>query len=341
MSEPLRLAVLGLGRWGVHLLRNFLALPGAEVVAVADFHPETLARVQAQFSLNQVQCFVEAEETLTLPGLQAVAIATPAATHYPLIKSALQRGLHVLTEKPMTLNVHEGQELCELAAQNGCQLMVDHTYLFHPAVKAGKHVFQEQQLGTLRYGYAARTNLGPVRYDVDALWDLAIHDIAIFNFWLAESPVQVSAWGLPWLQPQPRHHFPQGLADMGWVRLVYPGGFETTIHVSWLNPDKQRRLGVVGEQGTLVFDELAKDVLTLHRGLVRGDEPHFQPASIEAIALPVENVEPLAQVCRHFLDCVREGTPSPVSSGAIANTLVKILAALSQSLQNDGSRVPL
>lgn len=342
MTAPLRLAVVGLGRWGVHLFRNFLALPEVQVVAVADAHPETLARVQAQFSSAQsVQYLLDGQQALTLPGLQAVAIATPAVTHYPLIKAALERRLHVLVEKPMTLDAREGQELCELATQNGCQLVVDQTYLFHPAVEAGKQILQAQQLGALRYGYAARTNLGPVRCDVDALWDLAIHDISIFNLWLAESPVQVSAWGTPWLQPETHPQFSQGLADVAWIRLIYPNRFEAVIHVSWLNPDKQRRLGVVGEQGSLVFDELAAEVLTLYQGAVPGKVPPFQPTAVNAITLPVDNAEPLARVCCHFLDCIREGLPSPVASGAIANTLVKILVALSQSLQNGGMLVSL
>lgn len=342
MTAPLRLAVLGLGRWGVHLLRNFLALPGAEVIAVADSHPETLARVQAHFSLDQnVQCLLDGEQALALPGLQGVAIATPAATHYSLIKAALEKRLHVLVEKPMTLDAGEGQELCDLATRNGCQLIVDQTYLFHPAIEAGKRIVQTQRLGALRYGYAARTNLGPVRHDVDALWDLAIHDISIFNFWLAENPIQVAAWGIPWLQPNPHPHFPQGLADMAWVRLTYPSRFEAVIQVSWLNPDKQRRLGVVGEQGTLVFDELAADALTLYQGAISSKSPPFQPTTLNAVAILVETVEPLAQVCRHFLDCAQGGVPSPVVSGAIATSLVKILAALSQSLQRGGVPVSL
>ncbi|MBD0335247.1 MAG: Gfo/Idh/MocA family oxidoreductase [Cyanobacteria bacterium Co-bin13] len=342
MTAPLRLAVFGLGRWGGHLVRNFLALPGVEVVAVVDSQAEVLARLQDQLELPEsVQGLTDWQAAMELPGLEAVAIATPAATHYSLIKAALERSLHVLTEKPMTLSVKEGQELYALAAQHQRQLLVDHTYLFHPVVRAAKQVFLENRLGNLRYGYAARTNLGPVRSDVDALWDLAIHDIAMLNFWLAETPAQAAAWGSAWLQPQAQPLFSTGLVDVGWVRLVYPSQFEATLHVSWLNADKQRRLGVVGERGTLVFDELAQNSLTLYQGALQSETAPFSPTAITPMPLLVEGGEPLAQVCRHFLACIQGQQESEVSAGVTATSLVQILTALTQSLQNGGTLVSL
>ncbi|MBD0266933.1 MAG: Gfo/Idh/MocA family oxidoreductase [Cyanobacteria bacterium Co-bin8] len=342
MTAPIRLAIFGLGRWGEHLVRNFLALPEARVVAVIDPQAEALARLQDQFGLpDSVQGLTDWRAAMDLPGLEAVAIATPAATHYPLIKTALERHLHVLTEKPMTLTVAECQELCTLAAQHQLQLVVDHTYLFHPAVKAAKQVFVENRLGCLRYGYAARTHLGPVRSDVDALWDLVIHDIAILNFWLEAVPVQVAAWGNAWLQPQPQPLFPTGLADVGWVRLVYPNQFEATLHVSWLNADKQRRLGVVGDQGTLVFDELAPNRLTLYQGAIQGEAAPFLPSGVAPLPLPDDRTQPLTQVCKHFLARIQGQAEPEVSGGAIATHLVKTLTALSQSLQTGGTLISL
>ena len=184
-DDRIQLALFGVGRWGNHLLRNFLALPTVNVVAVVDTTAEKLARIRDKFDLvPEIELTSNAAAILGRTEIDAVAIATPAATHYSLIKTALENGKHVLAEKPLTLEVAESEALCKLAAKQQRQLVTDHTYLFHPVVQKGQAVLLEQPLGTLRYGYATRTNLGPVRPDVDALWDLAIHDIAIFNHWL-------------------------------------------------------------------------------------------------------------------------------------------------------------
>lgn len=346
--SPVPMAILGLGRWGVHLFRNFLAQPLAQVVAVAEVSPELLEAARQRFSQTEtgqcctVQYCEDWQVVLAIPGLQAVVVATPAATHYPLIKAALEQGLHVLAEKPLGITVAECLELTDLAARRHCQLVVDHTYLFHPAVEVGGQVIQRGQLGSLRYGYATRTNLGPVRYDVDALWDLAIHDIAIFNHWLGDRPITVSAFGHAWLQPQAKPRFPLGICDMGWITLTYPQQFQVVVHVSWCNADKQRRLGVVGERGTLVLDELAtSEKLTLYQGGVDRQGDRYLPQEVARIPLPIANTEPLAQVCAHFLNCVVTGQPSSLSSGQVATDLVKILTAISQALQQPGTSIDI
>lgn len=338
MDQPTRLAILGLGRWGEHLVRNFLALSEAQVVAVVDPNPDRLNFIRQQVALpDTIQYFDQWLPALALPDLQAVVIATPATTHYALIKIALNRGLHVLTEKPMTLDLTTGEELCQLAKHHQLVLVVDHTYLFHPAVREGRQVIQSGRLGQYRYAYAARTNLGPVRQDVDALWDLAIHDLSILHYWLGHRPQTVAAWGQLWLQPEARPEFPHGLRDLGWLRLTFPNQIPAMIHVSWLNPDKQRRLALVGDQGTLVMDELASQgPLTLYAGQLHDQTGGFQPSPIEAISLPVPTTEPLRQVCRHFLDCIAHRQPSSVTSGELATDLVTVLQAASQSVQQGG-----
>jgi predicted dehydrogenase len=342
MTASVRLAVFGLGHWGGHLVRNFLELPGAELVAIVDPQAEALAQMQARQKLpEQVQGFTDWQTAMALPGLEAVAIATPAATHYPLVKAALEHRLHVLVEKPMALTVAECQEISALAAQQQRQLVVDHTYLFHPCVRAAKQVFTQHQLGQIRYGYASRTHFGPVRFDVDALWDLAIHDIAILNYWLEETPSQVAAWGNAWLQPQPQPQFPAGLADAGWARLIYPSQFEATLHVSWINADRQRRLGVVGERGTLVFDEGSKSFLTYYLKEPLSEASPLRPVQVDPIRLPHDYTPPLSRVCQHFLARIQGQAEPETSGGALATQLVKILTALSQSLQSGGSLISL
>lgn len=358
MTKKIKIAVVGVGRWGVHLLRNFLEHPQASVVAVVDPNPECLAAVKRQHNLgDEILLTTEWQAIQQVQGLEAVVIATPASTHYSLITDALHWGYHVLAEKPLTLNPAECRELCQLAQKQQRQLIVDHTYLFHPAVTRGKAVVQARQLGDLRYGYATRTHLGPVRQDVDALWDLAIHDIAIFNSWLNQIPVKVQATGTVWLQPSvggvgemeggkqaisPSSSSVQnqGLSDLVWVKLTYPNNFQAYIHLCWLNPDKQRRLGVVGNLGSLIFDEMSRtSPLTILHGEFEQQENRFVPVNQKQQVLEIETGEPLGRVCNHFITCVLENTPSTVSSGLVGTQLVQILAALTESLNNGGKPV--
>jgi predicted dehydrogenase len=345
---PTKLALFGVGRWGTHLLRNFLAHPQAEVVAVIDPEADRLQAIAQQFDLDSaIELTSDWEAALKIPGLEAVVIATPAATHYRLIHAALQNQLHVLAEKPLTLDPVDAIELCCLAASQQRQLVIDHTYLFHPAISRGQ--LEIPQLGELCYGYASRTHLGPVRSDVDALWDLAIHDIAIFNHWLDQVPVQVQAQGKTWLQTgsPDRAGSPdqgssdQGLSDLVWVKLLYPSGFQASIHLCWSNPDKQRRLCVVGSQGTLVFDELSQTPLTRLQGRLERQQQHYAPIAQAHLPLSLEAIEPLQAVCTHFLDCVQTNTPSQISSGWLGAELVQILAGLTRSLNQNGQPVAL
>ena len=403
------IAVLGAGRWGVNLIRNFLEHPNSQVLAVIDPNQDSLAAVQKQFNLDDsVILAADLSQLQGLPGLDAVAIATPASTHYTLAAAALRQGYHVLVEKPLALNLSEAIELCQLAEKQQRQLFVDHTYLFHPAVDRGQIVIQQHQLGKLRYGYAQRTHFEPVRHDVDALWDLAVHDIAIFNTWLGQSPIQVKAIGTVFPKEEGSSatdsvtdvteegssatdsvtdgteegrrkkeeginqeavaaeienqfapsrmtaNHSEGLADLVWVTLTYPDGFQAFIHLCWLNPDKQRRLTVVGSLGTLIFDEMSpENPLILQRSNPNcGDEEdnYFesalakpskriapQPTSLRhREVLNLESAEPLRRVCDRFLNCVHTNTPCPTSSGSASVELIRILSALSKSLELGG-----
>ncbi|MBD2088769.1 Gfo/Idh/MocA family oxidoreductase [Microcoleus sp. FACHB-1515] len=320
---PVKLAVLGVGRWGVHLLRNFLAHPHAQVVAIADPNADRLTAVADDFQLAaSIQRSIDWLQVLHTPNLEAVAIVTPASLHEALIEAALTQKLHVLAEKPLTLHPEAARRLCELSDRQQRQLVVDHTYLFHPAIQQGQQ--QIPQLGRLRYGYATRTHPAPIRQDVDVLWDLAIHDLSIFNFWLRSRPIRVQAQAQSWRSDR---------ADLAWVKLEYPSGFGATLHLCWSNPDKQRRMGIVGDRGTLIFDELDSAVL---RWLPSEGEVR---ASLDALSFA--QTEPLWQVCDHFLACIQHNQPSPTSSGWVGAELVQILAALTASLQQDGAWVAI
>ncbi len=343
----LGIAVVGVGRWGTHLTRKFAQHPATDLLAIVEADAERRQQCRARLELpDSVQLLGDWSELVQLADLQAVVIATPASTHYKLIRDALERGYHVLAEKPLTLDPAECVELCQLAERQQRQLFIDHTYLFNPAVERGRELVASGALGDLRYGYAARTHLSPVRQDVDALWDLAIHDIAIFNRWLGQSPVAVQARGQTWLQPQRTMTVagePQspGLRDLVWLHLTYPNDWQATVHLCWLNPDKQRRLCVVGERGSLIFDELNAEPLCVQHGRFEPQGEGFVPVEVATEEIAVPPGEPLLQVCEHFLACVASGQPSPLSDGWVGAELVNVLTAASRSLQQDGAQVAI
>ncbi|MDB9524999.1 Gfo/Idh/MocA family oxidoreductase [Oscillatoria sp. CS-180] len=344
-NDRIRLAQFGVGRWGNHLLRNFLSLSTVNVAAVVEPNANRHSMIRNQFELaDTVDLATDGTTVLARTDIDAIVIATPAATHYALVKAALKAHKHVLVEKPLTLSIQECHELCALAAEHDRQLIVDHTYLFHPVVAQGQSLLSTKALGNVHYGYATRTNLGPVRSDVDAMWDLAIHDIAIFNHWLGETPALVSAQGQTWLQPNRAlssqlSHGSQGIADVVWIQLQYPSGFQATLHVSWANPDKQRRLGVVGDRGTLIFDEMQPQPLVLQWGALEVEGDRFCPNGLQRESIPIPQQEPLAEVCQHFIQCIQQQNVSSQSSGRVGTELVRVLTALTHSLNNGGCAI--
>ncbi|MEL6459169.1 MAG: Gfo/Idh/MocA family oxidoreductase, partial [Cyanobacteria bacterium J06621_15] len=186
--------------------------------------------------------------------------------------------------------------------------------------------------------YATRTHLGPVRQDVDALWDLAIHDIAIFNNWLGESPILAQATGKAWLQQETS----DTLSDLVQATLIYPSGFQAFIHLCWLNPDKQRRLAVVGSRGSLIFDEMLSDTpLTLMQGEFERQENIFIPINQQQKVIEIEPGEPLKKVCNGFVECIVQNTQSSISNGRVGAELVEILTALTQSLETEGKTISI
>jgi predicted dehydrogenase len=337
----LRVVILGVGRWGVHFVRNFLQHPQVKLVAIVDTQADNLTLCQKRFDLDTSKVLLSTNwlEVRQLLDFDAIVVATPATTHYKIIKEALKSGYHVLAEKPLTLDPLKCLELAELARNHNLQLLVDHTYLFNAAVAKGREIIASEELGELRYGYATRTHLSPVRQDVDALWDLAIHDLAIFNYWLGQIPSLVQAKGQVWLQPNLTMPISdrKGLADVVWVTLDYPTGFQSQIHLSWLNPDKQRRLCVVGSKGTLIFDEMLPETpLILQKGYFTQEGSHFIPQGLSQEVIRVEPNEPLSQVCDRFIQNILTDRQDTFSNGKVAAELVKILRGLTNSLEQQG-----
>ncbi|NJN49473.1 MAG: Gfo/Idh/MocA family oxidoreductase [Alkalinema sp. RL_2_19] len=331
--RPIGTAVLGLGRWGVHWLRNFAHHPAANVVAIADSCAENLAKAHTIVPDYAGYSTTDWQAAIAQPGVEAVVVVTPAVTHFELITTALELGLHVLVEKPITVTTAEARLACELADRQQRVLMVDHTYLFNPVVQRGQTAVAA--LGDVRYAYGTRSHLGPVRQDVDVMWDLALHDLVILNHWLGRSPIAVQAKGQGWLQPD------RALADTVWAELTYPQGLQATMHWSWANSDKQRRLGLVGSQGTLIFDELGTETLVLQQGELARRGDRFNPMHQQRQVLDYVPQEPLANACQHFIDCVQRQQQSSIASGWHGLGLVQILEGLAQSIAQNGTPIAL
>jgi len=266
-----------------------------------------------------------------------VVIATPTITHYPLAKAALEAGKHVLVEKPITTSAREGDELGELASRRGLVLMAGHVFIYNTAVQRVRTYIEGGHLGQLYYISMTRTNLGPIRHDVNAAWDLASHDISMVNYWLQATPTSASASGKSWIN--------SGIEDAVFAILRYPGEVLVQLHCSWLHPRKSREVVVVGDRRMLVFDDLnLTEPIRIYESMVTDDRTEFVDSFASYrmavregdIVIPrIDAVEPLKAECDHFLECIEHGLP-PLTGAAEAVAVVRSLEAIERSLQNGG-----
>jgi predicted dehydrogenase len=327
----IRIAQIGCGYWGPNLIRSFRAQPNVEVTAVAENDPQRRAFVETQFP--GVQAVEHPEAAIDLA--DAVILATPAETHYPLARKALEAGKHVLVEKPLARTVREVDELGALARAAGKILMAGHTFLYHGVVREVRRMIEAGELGDVRYIYSQRLNLGRVRSDVDALWNFAPHDVSIMQYWTGGTPPsKVTRSGKAFLQP--------GVEDVCFLSLEYPHGPLGHIHVSWLDPVRTRRMVVVGSRKMAVYDDVAEKKLAIHdKGVdvravlgekmdydLSGQPPFaYKDGEVRWPHIPWE--EPLKVQARHFLECIRTGE-EPLTGVGHAREVVAILESASQ-----------
>lgn len=333
----INVAVIGAGRWGPNLIRHFHNNQTSRVAWIVDKDEERLRVAAArfpgvQFSTNAARAFSDKD-------VAAVIVATPTLTHHELVKAALQAGKHVLVEKPLTNRADQAEALCRLAEERKRVLMVGHVFLYNPGVLYVRQALRSGDLGRLFYMSMVRTNLGPVRTDVDAAWDLASQDISIANYWLDHSPVSVSALGESWGHP--------GINDTVFATLRYPGNVLVHIHVSWLNPRKTRDITVVGHERMLVFDDMNPvEPVRLYRpraNAARVENPWVDSFEAFRSSVPqgtfqapaLSREEPLREECAHFIRCVETGAP-PLTDGAQGLAVVRAVEALERSAKNRG-----
>ncbi len=326
-----QVAIVGAGYWGKNLVRNFYRLGAVRMVL--DDNPAVLQKIMADHpGLTPAASF---DEILNDPEVSGVVLATPAATHYELAKKILHADKHVLVEKPLALSRDEGRELVDLAARKGRVLMVDHLLQKHPAYRELRRLAESGALGRLRHLHSRRLNFGKIRTEEDAWWSFAPHDVSMVLGLMGRPPLAVAAWGDSWVTP--------GLVDTAEARLDFGGGVTALISVSWLQPVKEQRLTVVGEEKMAVFDDTRpwpeKLRLYAHKIAWPGQRPAAEPAEAEAVELT--EAEPLAAQCREFLEAMANPGQIPVTDGAEGLRVLEVLEAAALSMKNGGAPVPL
>ena len=342
MPDQITIGQIGCGYWGPNVLRNFSAQSGCWVKYVAEVNPERQNYVRANFPRSGVVSDVDA--VLSDAEVDAVIVATPAASHYALAKQALEARKHVFVEKPLATSTEHADELVKLAASTGKTLMVGHTFLYNAAVRRMKQYVDDGDLGDVLYIYSQRLNLGRVRNDVNALWNFAPHDVSILVYLLDQSPSEVSARGFAYLQP--------GVEDVVFMTLVFPNGASANVHISWLDPHKIRKMTVVGSRKMAVYDDVSSDarIVVYDRGVDRvptADSPRdfksFADFQLRLrsgdVTIPaIKFSEPLQLECEHFIDCIHT-SKRPLTDGRHGAMVVRVLEAAQESMGRGGAAV--
>jgi predicted dehydrogenase len=334
--KNVRINVIGAGHWGPNLVRAFYSISGVSVGMVTDLNRDRLSLLAENFP--DLRTTTDPAEAIRDKEADAIAIVTPVVTHYQLAREALQAGKHVFVEKPLSRTVDESEELIQLAAESNRTLMVGHIFHFNPGIVKVKELIDTGALGSIIYIDAVRTNLGPIRNDVNALWDLASHDFSIFDYWLGLPALGVSATG--------KRVSKSRLEDVVFATVHYERGPTAHVHASWLNPRKVRQITVVGENKMVVWDDidLSHAVQIYSHGVsVTKDDyadtfgAHRLSYHTGDLLVPqVKGGEPLRMECLHFIDCIRTGN-RPKTDGPLGKRVVEILTAADRSMADGGS----
>jgi len=324
----LNLGVIGYGYWGPNVARNFGSHPDCRIAAICDSSPKTLARAASRHP--GARMVADAMDLLISPEIDAVAIVTPVSTHYELARQALEHGKHVFVEKPFTATSPHAEELVELAERKKLQIMVDHTFLFTGAVRKIRELIQGGVLGRLYYYDSTRVNLGLFQHDVNVIWDLAPHDLAIIDHLIGLEPEAIVATGGAHLS---------GLEDLAYITVYFPGAITAHVNVNWLSPVKVRITLVGGQRKMLVWNDLepAEKVKVYDKGVDVATEQGVYDLLVgyrsgDMWAPRVEQTEALELETRYFLDCVASGE-RPFNDGRAGLRVVRMLEAANESLK--------
>lgn len=323
MSDKIRIAHVGGGYWGKNIIRNLHALGFLELIC--DVDQSSLDNYKKQYP--GVLCVTDFNEILKNKKIDAISIATPAATHFTLVREALNVGKHVFVEKPLALRPKEGKELAELAKQKKLILMVGHILRYHPAIDKIKELIVSDALGRIGYCYSNRLNLGKIRSEENILWSFAPHDISILIYLMGGPPDEVSASGEIILQP--------GIHDVTLTVMKWKSGVSAHINVSWLHPYKEQKLVIVGDKAMLVFDDTKEnEKLMLYKRGIDFVKGHPVKREDDVQIVDYENKEPLKAEMEHFIECIKTGAEpktGAIEALAVLNVLHKAQLCLTQS----------
>lgn len=328
--------MIGVGYWGPNLIRNFSDLDDAQVVACADLSGDRLKKISKRFP--GVKCTTDLRDLLEDPGVDAVVIATPVSTHFPIGKSALEHGKHVMIEKPMADSPEHALELVELARQAGRVLMVDHTFIYTSAVRKIRDLLDSGTLGDVLYFDSVRVNLGLFQKDINVLWDLAPHDLSIMDYLLPSEPLAISALGAS--------HAGNGLANMAYITLRFPDNVLAHFHVNWLAPVKIRQTLIGCSKKMVVYDDVepTDKVRVYDKGIILNGtlEKRYQTLigyrTGDLLIPKIEATEALQRVAQEFTSSIRENR-APLTDGVAGYRVVCLLEAAQKSLENNGREV--
>ena len=332
-----KIALIGCGHWGKNYLRVLRELK-QQIVFCCDTNEKAVAWAKETYPL--VPFTASLRDVIESPEVEAVVISTPATTHYDIARQCLLNGKDVLLEKPLTIRVEDAEELIALAERHRRILMVAHTFLYNPGIRRMKELMGKSDFGKTYYVHAVRTHLGLIRSDVNAVWDLAPHDVSIFSYILDAQPVSVSAVGGRFLS--------QDKEDAAFISLVYPGGIIGNIHVSWADSNKERRVVAVGSKKRIVFDDIDnlerlkifEKGVSVERDISSFGEFQYLLRDGDILSPKIEVGEPLKIECQHFLECI-EKRSAPFTDGRQGLEVVKVICAVQESMKQNGMPVAI
>ena len=322
------LAVVGAGYWGKNLIRNFHEL--GVLKTVCDSNENTISKLKDKYP--DVILEKNYSSVLADPDIKAIAIATPAVTHFDVARKAIEAGKDVFVEKPLSVSVADGEKLFSLAASCQRILMVGHILMYHPAITKLQKLIRDGELGQIQYVYSNRLNIGKIRTEENILWSFAPHDISVILSLLNEMPSKVTCQGGAYL-----HH---EVSDVTVSQFVFPSGVQAHIFVSWLHPFKEQRLVVVGSNKMAVFDDTAEHKLILYPHKVEWKNRIPTVVKAEAQIVPLDASEPLKNECQHFLHCINS-RQQPLTDGAEGLLVLRILDACQRSIETQGTAMDL